>query len=1033
MATNGQVVELELWNMIGANADLRDIIASLIGFVEAQLTAFHAVVYLLHESDAHLRLAAPWALSSGSDSPLDRPPLSSFVDASLAAAIRAEGIFIEDLAAARTNVGDAPSSDAHGVRAAWAVPLMAGTSSLGTMIVYGAQAGLPSGQQREFLDKCARIAALAACNNRRHVLLDAREYQLRCIYDNVSDVLFSIAVIGNREFRFESANRRFFEATGLAADQVIGLSVEQVIPEPSLSLVRRRYEQAMRERRTVQWEEITAYPAGLKTGEVSITPAFDSHGTCTHLVGSVRDITEHKFLQSRLARTSHLYAALSQCNQAIVQCETEQQLFEAVCGASVTFGGMQFAWIGLHEEATGLLRPTAWHGIGSEYIESIEVSVDANEPTGIGPGGTAYREQRPVWCQDFLSEPRLAAWRSRGIRAGWNAMAALPLNCEDKPIGVFFLYSGVRDSFDEEVRHLLTEMAMDISFGITKIRARRERAEERKLLQVLSRVVEQSHNMVMISDASARITYVNPAFQRVTGYSSSDVIGCSTRLLMSPQTPRSTYAELRSRLAERESWHGEFINVKKDGTELICLAHVSPLRSTDGTVSNYVSVGQDITEQRKSEWRVEYLTHFDALTGLPNRAHLRRRFDSEIGAPPRAGKKVTLISVDLDYFRFVNDTDDHLCGDNLIREISRRLQETIGDDGVACRLGGDEFAVMLPDVGALQAPSAARRILAAIALPHGSTSESVTVTASLGVAIYPEDGADFEALFRNSELAMYRAKIDGRGCFRLYTEALHTRTKRTTQLVNKMRRAISNGDFELHYQPQFTANRLIGAETLLRWNDPALGTVFPSEFIPIAEESGLIVAIDNWVLGAAVRQAKEWRDAGMDSLVVGVNVSPAQFRSEGFYENVVRVLESIGLPPQNLEIEITEGAAMQDPENAVAVVEKLFGLGVRMAIDDFGIGYSSLGYLKRFKVHRLKIDKSFVRDLATNQEDRVIVATIISMARHMGLESLAEGVETQAQWDYLVAQGCESVQGYLFSKPLPAAEFATFWNAWRNR
>lgn len=1033
MLTADHADELKLWNMVGTNADLPEILACLIRFVEAKLTSFHAAVFLLHEGDAQLRLATPLRLPAALVEQLKCRPLARTGDASLTAVIRNEGIFIGDPVAPQTTTGVTSVAHAHGIRSEWAMPLTTDTLRLGVLALYSTQAGLPSEPQRKFLEKCARIAALAAYNDRRHRLHDAQKHLLSTIYDNVSDVLFSVTVSENHEFIFESANRRFFEATCLSAHQVIGLPIERVIPEPSLSLVKRHYEQAIRELRTVQWEETTPYPAGLKTGEVRITPILDDRGICTRLVGSVRDVTEHKILQQQLERTSRLYAALSQCNQAVVQSETDQQLFATVCETSVTQGGMRFAWIGLRDNATNLLKPVAFHGYGSEYIDDIKVSVDARNPVGLGPGGTAYREQRPVWCQDFLSEKILAPWRDRGSRVGWKSMAALPLTCDDCVIGVFFLYCDTLHAFDSEAQHLLAEMAMDISFGLTKHKDRRERLTEQADLQKLSRVVEQSHNIVVISDSDARITYVNPAFQRITGYSGAEVIGHGTKLLMSPQTPPSTYAELRSRLAQGKSWQGELVNVKKDGTEFICLAHVSPLRSKDGTVSSFVGVGHDITEQRKSEMQIDYLTNFDALSGLPNRTLLGRRFEAEIQRSPNGDRNIALMIFDLDQFKFFNEADDHTLGDKLIGEIGLRLQETIEDDGVACRLGGDEFAIMLPDVNIQQAPSAAQKLLAKLAVPYGNESDRITMSASVGIAIYPDDGADFSTLSRNAELAMYRAKLDGRGCWRLYTEALHTSTKRTIQIVGKLRRAIYDGALELHYQPQFASNRVVGAEALLRWTDPALGTVSPSEFIPIAEDSGLIIAIDDWVLRTAVRQTKEWLDAGMDSLVICVNASPQQFRSEGFCENLVQILDASGLPPQKLELEITEGTAMRDPENVVAVLRRLTDLGVRIAIDDFGVGYSSLSYLKRFKVHRLKIDKSFVRDLVTDENDRAIVATIISMAKHMGLEILAEGVETQEQLEYLAAHGCELAQGYLLSMPLPAAEFVTFWKAWKNR
>ena len=1017
--------------MIGARADLREVLAAVTRLVETELVGFHAAVFLLHERNSRLRLATSSTLPASFALQLESRPLTPTAEPSLAAVIRQEAVYVEDLGSALQNSTGETVAQLEGIRSAWAVPLMEGASCLGSLAVYGAGSGLPVKQQRQFLERYAGVTALAVQSSRTNASISAHEAELRCIYDNVTDVLFSVTVKANCEFLFESANLRFLEATGLSIDQVVGLPVARVIPEPSLSLVMQRYAQAIRERRTVQWEETTPYPAGLRTGEVRVSPVFETDGTCTRLIGSVRDITEHKSLQHRLVRTSRLYAALGQCNQAIVQCDTEQQLFETVCSTAVIYGGMQFAWIGIHDRATSLLKPVAFHGSGSQYIQDIEVSVDAARPTGVGPGGAAFRGQRPIWCQEFLSNSALAAWHERGKLVGWQSMAALPLTCEERPIGVFFVYSKTIGAFDEEAQHLLAEMAMDISFGLTKLHARRERSKERRQLQKLSCVVDQSHNMVMISDSGARITYVNPAFEEVTGYSSCEVLGRSTKMLMSAQTPPSIYSEMRARLKDGARWRGELMNVKKDGTEFICLVDVSPLRSTDGTVSSYVGVGQDITEQRKAEWRIEYLTNFDGLTGLANRPRLRRLFNLALAGATKDSKHVTVMLLDLDYFRFVNDMNDQIRGDKLLKEAAQRLQESVGDKGVACRLSGDEFAVMLPETGVREAADLAQELLTALRAPYDVDGDSITVTGSIGVAMYPEDGADFDTLFRNANLAMYKAKLDGRDCLRSYTEAMHVKTRRMIEIVGKLRRAISAATLEIHYQPQVAGNRIVGAEALVRWNDPTMGSVPPCEFVPIAEESGLIGALDDWVLRNAVRQTKDWRNIGIE-MTVCVNVSPVQFRTARFYESVARLLEEYGLPPENLELEITEGAAMHDPENAVVLLEKLHGLGVRIAIDDFGVGYSCLGHLKRFKIDKLKIDQGFVRELLSDVDDRAIVTTIISMAKHLRLEIVAEGVETQEQRKFLMEQGCELVQGYLISRPLPAAEFVAFWRAWQN-
>ena len=386
---------------------------------------------------------------------------------------------------------------------------------------------------------------------------------------------------------------------------------------------------------------------------------------------------------------------------------------------------------------------------------------------------------------------------------------------------------------------------------------------------------------------------------------------------------------------------------------------------------------------------------------------------------------MVLIFLDLDHFKDINDTLGHSIGDALLIDLAKRLSLLLRKEDTITRLGGDEFILLLPGVDARGAAQVAEKILDVIAKPFQIELYTLSLTASIGIALYPEDGNDLESLSKSADTAMYRTKQEGRPGFRFFTPEMQARSARNLQLINALRQAMECGQLQVHYQPQVAMQdgRIIGAEALLRWQHPEFGMVSPAEFIPIAEYCGLILPIGEWILRCAVRQAKAWMDDGYTALIMAVNLSAVQFHHPDLPELISSILDEEGLSPEYLELELTEGVAMHNPQDAIAVMNNLHQRGIRMSIDDFGTGYSSLSYLKKFKVYKLKIDQSFVRDISTDPEDKAIVSAIIRMAKSLSLQTIAEGVETISQQAFLREQGCDEMQGYLFSKPLPAGQF----------
>lgn len=447
-----------------------------------------------------------------------------------------------------------------------------------------------------------------------------------------------------------------------------------------------------------------------------------------------------------------------------------------------------------------------------------------------------------------------------------------------------------------------------------------------------------------------------------------------------------------------------------------------------GDMPRFIVLSRDITDRKQAEERIQYLANFDILTGLPNRTRLDDRLKYAISLAKRTNEHLAVMFLDLDRFKEINDTLGHSAGDSLLIELAKRLQSALRESDSVSRQGGDEFIVMLPGVDEFGAIKIAEKLLDVVKKPCQIGGHELTLTASIGIALYPGDGTDLETLSKNADSAMYSAKQQGRSGYRFFTQEMQAHASRNLLLGNALRTALERGQLQVYYQPQVSAvgEQIIGMEALLRWTHPELGTISPAEFIPIAEANSLILPIGEWVLRQAAKQAKSWLKKGYTPLVMAVNLSAVQFRHPDLPDLVTRILNETGLPPEYLELELTESLTMDNPQAAIAVMNNLHQRGVRMSIDDFGTGYSSLNYLKKFQIYKIKIDQSFVRDISIDSEDRSIVMAIIGLSKSLGLRTIAEGVETIGQLEFLREQECDEIQGYYFSKPLPADKIEEF-------
>jgi len=552
-----------------------------------------------------------------------------------------------------------------------------------------------------------------------------------------------------------------------------------------------------------------------------------------------------------------------------------------------------------------------------------------------------------------------------------------------------------------------------------------ERLKKEESLRLYGRIFENSGEGILVTDAQENIVAVNRAFVDITGYEAEEVIGNTPRMLRSERHDKEFFDEMWRALRERGQWQGEIWDRHKNGGIFPKWATISTVKNDQGEVTHYFSTFSYISERVAAEERIRQLAFYDTLTGLPNRATLYNLLEQALVVARRNNMAGAIMFIDLDRFKYVNDTLGHGAGDELIRRVSTRFKTCLRASDVIARLGGDEFVVALLDIARPDdAAVVANKIMAIFASPFLIDGHEISISASIGISVYPGDSLSAEELIKNADIAMYRAKDQGRCSYLFYSSDMNVRSLERLEMESSLRRALDRNELLLHFQPQadIHTGAIVGAEVLLRWKHPDLGMVSPAQFIPMAEETGLIVPIGQWVMEQTVIQNKAWQHAGIEVVKLAVNLSAQQFR-KNLVEEVSNLLARHQFPHALLELEITESMVMRDANDVIEMLKALDFLGVPLSLDDFGTGYSSLSYLKRFPIKKLKIDQSFVRSIPSDADDIAITRAIIALGKNLGLRVIAEGVETREQLDFLRSEGCDEIQGYLFSRPVPAEDF----------
>ncbi|HWU78243.1 MAG TPA: EAL domain-containing protein [Rhodanobacter sp.] len=1026
----------QLLEMIVAGTGLPQILGALVAAIESQSPGMLGSVLLLDADGQHVRHGAAPSLPAEFVAAVDGQPIGPCAGSCGTAAFRREAVYVEDLRTDPLWADYRAVAMPLGLVAAWSQPIMDRSGRvLGTFAMYYRHPALPGPAHLRLMGSAVHLAAIAISRHQETVALKEKDARLVRAQQ--------VAQMGFVEWNLKtgavycSAEVCRLCGIGQEAEFVRQDMLEKMVHPDDLERIRQALERAVLGVGGYDLNHRVVHADGhVVWVHAQAELIRDPHKDADVLLGTMIDISKRKAAEDALERMTHLYAALSQCNQAIVRCTNQQELFPQICRDAVKFGGMCAAWVAMIDPVSGMLRTEASFGTGAGQLMSLKIPLRDDGAEMPGPVVVSVRESRPYWCQDFQRDPCTGTWREHAAALEWNAVASLPLYQAGDVVGVLVVHSNLRGAFDQPAQDLLVEMAADISFALDRFASEIERKlNDEKLRESemrLRTIIETEPECVKVVGRNGELLDMNAAGLAMLEVDSIEQARARSLPAFLLPEHRQPFMELHQRVMGGESGMLEFEIVGRKGTRRWLETHAAPMRDANGQIVSLLGISRDVTERRYSEERIQYLANFDALTGLPNRNLLADHLQYAISLAKRGDGHLAVMFIDLDRFKEINDTLGHSVGDAFLVEVSARLKNVLRESDTASRLGGDEFILVLPDTDAQMAAKIVDKLLDAIALPYQVEHYALIVTASIGIAIYPHDGESLESLLRSADTAMYRAKEDGRNGYRFFTAEMQAEATRHMQLVNAMHRALEQDQFHLHYQPQFSLDdgRIIGMEALLRWEHPELGAISPVEFIPVAEDCGLILPIGEWVIRAAVRQLKQWVDRGVPAMVMAVNLSAVQFRHRSLPDLVSSILADARLPAESLELELTESVAMHDPQEAIEVMNKLHERGIRMSIDDFGTGYSSLSYLKKFRVYKLKIDKSFIQDISTDGEDRAIVAAVISMSRSLGLKTIAEGVETAEQLEFLHEQCCDEAQGYYFSKPLPVAQMDTLLAAY---
>ncbi|NJD25993.1 MAG: EAL domain-containing protein [Betaproteobacteria bacterium] len=840
--------------------------------------------------------------------------------------------------------------------------------------------------------------------------------------EQLIDAIPSPLMFKDLEGRYLGANRAFEALVGQDRKAISGHKVEDVIPPASAEVHREADRKLLREGGTLVYETQLAGPDGRMRDLLMHKALFqNTSGESAGIVGIMLDISENKRAERQINQLNRILTVLSETNRAIVRIGNEDELLGLVADLLHDRGGFPVAWTYLVEG-----EGTRYFGADAAHADIAATTTTAyRRRAEFRHGGAPYCGSLTACCDEVAAR--------MGVQ-GLRSLVHLPFIVAGRYAGgIGIIFRDVAQLGAEDYR-MLQELADNIAFALDSIATSAARRRVEDQLQLAARVFQNSAEGIIICDARNNILMVNQAFEAMTGYSAAEVIGQNPRLLSSNRQDKAFYQKMWASLQSNGEWHGEIENRRKNGEIYPEWLSLSVVHGAEGAISHYVGTFSDLTKRKEIESRLDFLSNFDPLTALPNRTLFHDRISQAL-AQAGEGSPLAVMMLDIDRFSRINETIGHQAGDGVLIEVAHRLTGILSAQDSVCRLGGDEFGIILPDVrGVSDAAARATAICEALGQPLTVVGHEIHIATSVGITLYPGDADSVDGLLRTADAAMHSAIANGGNGFCFFQQEMNRWSEERIKVEGRLHHALERGELQVYFQPLVDAEsgEIAGAEALLRWNavdDDSGRQISPAVFIPILEETGLIVKVGEWVLRTACEQQQRWlRETGR-TLFVAVNLSALQLADHDLISKVSRIILDTGISAGDLEIELTESAAMRDAEHGLESLNRLKSLGVRLSLDDFGTGYSSLSYLKQLPIDTLKIDRSFVIDADRDREALSIARAIVAIGHALQLEIIAEGIETDAQASLLRTLAVDILQGYRFSRPVPGNDFVALLHA----
>lgn len=954
--------------MASRNCSLAEILTATCQAAEAQLPGALCSVLLLSDDGTRLRLGAAPSLPDAYNEAISGEAIGPDRGSCGTAAYTKQTVVVEDIASDPLWVDYRGLALEYGLRACWSTPMLDNAGDvLGTFAIYYREPKLPERRSREVIDRLSHIGLLAIQHQRAvdRLRLSERRLSQSLIHANLGSWDWDIA---NGKVYWSERVPELLLGEGAGSRETSVDAFLESVHRDDWAIVKNAVDRSLRDGGAYRAEYRTVWADGSihwisSSGDL----LRDEGGRPLHLLGVMQDITRQRAMADSLREAEERFRTFSERAMMGVYL-IQDSTFRYVNPAFANMLGYSVEEIVDRLGPRDVVAPEDWPRISEEIRKATA-------------GEAAYRRRETGGvCKD-----------GRRIQA--------------------VIYSS---RITYEGRPALLGNVLDVT----------EQKQAEEISNRLSTVLDATSDLVSYANAGGRLLYINPAGRRLLGLSGAGLTESEVELEASVRVWQAPHMVRQALPAARASgiWRGESVLAGADGRQVLVSQIIVAHKDRSGRIDFYSTIARDVSQQKRDEEKIEFLATHDALTWLPNRTVFSEALGSAIARAKRDGRHLAVLFVDLDRFKKINDTLGHSLGDRLLQEVSDRLRKSIPEFDILARVGGDEFVVALEGlVDPEEAAIVAQTINRSVAQPVSMTAADLVITASIGIAIYPEDGSDAQTLIQHSDVAMYRAKEEGRNTYRFFSAEMNAHDLEHLLLENRLRQAIDANELRLHYQPQIdlVTGAICGLEALLRWHHADFGEIPPGRFIPLAEESGLILEVGEWVLRAVCSQAKRWMEAGVPALRIAVNLSAKQFRQHDLPKMVAAILEETGLDAEWLELEVTETTLMSKADEAVRQLAALRELGVYSAIDDFGTGYSSLAYLKRFPIDTVKIDQSFVSDIPGDPNDAAIAKAVIDLGHSLGLRVVAEGVETVAQADFMKTHGCDGVQGYFYWPALP--------------